>query len=42
MRGPEGATYAYTERELDSLAACVEDNVPETSRTYSITSTTAA
>jgi multidrug efflux pump len=36
VRGPEGATYAYTERELDSLAAYVEDNVPETSRTYSI------
>ena len=36
IRGPEGATYDYTERELDAMAAFVKDTVPETSRTYSI------
>ena len=36
VRGPEGATYHYTERQLDLLATYVHDNIPETSRTYSI------
>jgi multidrug efflux pump len=36
IRGPEGAKYGYTERQLDAMAAFVKDSVPETSRTYSI------
>ncbi|NUP13439.1 MAG: efflux RND transporter permease subunit [Polyangiaceae bacterium] len=35
-RGPEGTTYAYTEHQLDQLATWVNDEIPETYRTYSI------
>lgn len=37
VRAPEGATFEYTEAALDKLAFWVADNVPEISRTYSIT-----
>jgi multidrug efflux pump len=37
VRAPETAGYAYTDRALDEIATWVHDNVPETSRTYSIT-----
>jgi multidrug efflux pump len=37
VRAPETASYQYTERALDQLSTWVVDNIPETSRTYSIT-----
>jgi multidrug efflux pump len=37
VRAPESAGYEYTARALDELAFWVKDNVPEVSRTYSIT-----
>ena len=37
VRAPETASFEYTSRALDQLAFWVVDNVPETSRTYSIT-----
>jgi multidrug efflux pump len=37
VRAPESANYDYTERSLDELAVWLKDNVPELSRTYSIT-----
>ncbi|MFO0548500.1 MAG: efflux RND transporter permease subunit [Polyangiaceae bacterium] len=36
VRAPEGATYAYTEHQLDQISTYVVDNVPEKFRTYSI------
>lgn len=36
IRGPEGATYAYTEHQLDQISTWVVDSIPEKSRTYSI------
>jgi multidrug efflux pump len=37
VRAPETANYDYTERSLDELGQWVRENVPEVSRTYSIT-----
>jgi len=37
VRAPESANFDYTERSLDELAIWLKDNVPELSRTYSIT-----
>jgi hydrophobe/amphiphile efflux-1 (HAE1) family protein len=37
VRAPETAGYEYTARALDEIGAWVQDNVPEVSRTYSIT-----
>jgi multidrug efflux pump len=37
VRAPETAGYEFTERALDEIAFWVKDNVPEVSRTYSIT-----
>jgi multidrug efflux pump len=37
VRAPETASFEYTSRTLDQLAVWVVDNVPEVSRTYSIT-----
>jgi multidrug efflux pump len=37
VRAPETASYEYTERTIDQIAVWVADNVPEVSRTYSIT-----
>jgi multidrug efflux pump len=37
VRAPETASYEYTARTLDRLATWVVDNIPEVSRTYSIT-----
>jgi multidrug efflux pump len=37
VRAPETANFEYTERALDEVAAWVKSNVPEVSRTYSIT-----
>jgi multidrug efflux pump len=37
VRAPETASFEYTSRTLDQLATWVVDNIPETSRTYSIT-----
>lgn len=36
VRGPEGATYAYTEHQLDQMSVWVTDSVPEVYRTFSI------
>ncbi len=36
VRGPEGATYAYTDHQLDQISQWVIDNVPEVWRTFSI------
>jgi multidrug efflux pump len=37
VRAPEGATFEYTEKNLDRVAQFVLDTVPEVSRTFSIT-----
>jgi len=37
VRAPETASFAYTERALDTVDQWVRDNIPEVSRTYSIT-----
>ncbi|MFO7179261.1 MAG: efflux RND transporter permease subunit [Pseudomonadota bacterium] len=37
VRAPETASFEYTQRALDDLAYWINDNVPEVSRTYSIT-----
>lgn len=37
VRTPEGATYDYTQTALDEVSVWVNANVPEVSRTYSIT-----
>ncbi|HEY8946830.1 MAG TPA: efflux RND transporter permease subunit [Polyangiaceae bacterium] len=37
VRAPETAGFEYTQRALDEIAFWVRDNVPEVSRTYSIT-----
>ncbi|MEN9579163.1 MAG: multidrug transporter AcrB [Pseudomonadota bacterium] len=37
VRAPETAGFDYTARALDEIAFWVKDNVPEVSRTYSIT-----
>jgi multidrug efflux pump len=37
VRAPETAGFEYTERALDEIAFWIRDNVPEVSRTYSIT-----
>jgi multidrug efflux pump len=37
VRAPETAGFAYTDRALDEIAFWIKDNVPEVSRTYSIT-----
>ncbi len=36
IRGPEGATAAYTEHQLDQIDTWVSDTVPEVWRTYAI------
>jgi multidrug efflux pump len=36
VRAPEGASFEYTERNLDQIATYVKDNVPEAARTFSI------
>ncbi|MBL8741407.1 MAG: efflux RND transporter permease subunit, partial [Myxococcales bacterium] len=36
VRGPEGATYAYTEHQLDQMSLWVTDSIPELYRTFSI------
>jgi len=36
LRGPEGATYAYTDHQLNQVSTWVIDTVPEVSRTFSI------
>ncbi len=36
IRAPEGASYGYTEHQLDRLAMHVSDTIPELWRTYSI------
>lgn len=36
VRGPEGATYAYTDHQLDQISTWVTDSVPELARTFSI------
>jgi multidrug efflux pump len=36
VRGPEGATFAYTQHQLEQVSALVVDEVPEVWRTFSI------
>jgi multidrug efflux pump len=37
VRAPEGASFEFTEHELDRIAAFVEDEVPEIGRAFAIT-----
>lgn len=37
VRTPEGSTFAFTEDQLDRLGVWVNDNIPESLRTFSIT-----
>jgi multidrug efflux pump len=37
VRAPETASFEYTERALDEVGVWIADNVPEVSRSYSIT-----
>jgi len=37
VRAPEGASFEYTEHQLDRIAAWVEEEVPEVARAFAIT-----